>query len=79
MSEKFHYGIAADALDELDRLEYMAAFVSDAIGCIAESLDKGDSVTKKCWQGLYYLSEYMEERIAAIHSQCGEIDAPSIS
>ena len=70
MSEKYYYGISTAAVDELDRLEYIAAFVSDAIGCIAETVDNGGAVTKKCWQGLYYISQYMQDRITVINGQC---------
>lgn len=73
MSQAYRYGIEADALDDLDRLEYIAAFIADAICGITESLDHSGSVSKKCWQGLYYISQEIADRIAAINKSCGEI------
>lgn len=76
MSGPYRYGITTDALDELGRLEYIAAFISDAICSIADSVETGGGLAKKSWLGLYYLSQYMEGRITAIHSQCGSADLP---
>ncbi len=79
--KEFHYGIDTDALDELDRLDSIAAFLSDAIGCISESIDHDGAVTTKCWQGLFYLSVIISDKISEIHSQCGPIheDRPDMS
>lgn len=76
MSGLYHCYITTDALDELGRLEYIAAFISDAICSIADSAETGGSLAQKSWLGLYYLSQFMEERITAIHSQCGSADVP---
>lgn len=71
MSGKYAYGITGEALDDLDMLENMAAFVADATSAIAESMDRGLVPNKKCWLGLYYLTAYIGDRIEFVHSQCG--------
>ncbi len=73
MNGEYYYGIETDAFDELGRLEYMAVFISDAIGAIAESVGNNGAVNNKCWLGLYYVSQYMEDKISEIHSRCGKV------
>lgn len=73
MGGEYYYGIETDAFDELGRLECMAAFISDAISAIAELEGNNGAVSNKCWLGLYYFSQYMEDKISEIHSRCGKV------
>lgn len=72
------YVIPTDALDELGRLECVSAFIADAISCIADSRETDGELAVKCWQGLYYLTQHIADRIAEIHSQCDRFAPESV-
>lgn len=64
------YVITTDALDELGRLECVSSFIADAINCIADSRLRDGELPVNSWQGLYYLTQHIADRIAAVESQC---------